>query len=64
MVDYIRAVTPDSLKYVIKDMFETITLYKNRMVEVKSTKLENGSYQVVLEFEVSKYRNDEKGKKY
>ena len=64
MVDYIRAVTPDSLSYVIKDMFETITLYKNRIVEVKSTKLENGSYEVALEFEVSKYRNDEKGKKY
>ncbi len=35
MVDYIREVTPDSLQYVIKDMFETITLYKNRIVDAK-----------------------------
>ncbi|MCI2229656.1 ABC transporter permease [Polaribacter sp. MSW13] len=64
MVDYIRKVTPDSLQYVIKDMFETITLYKNRIVEATTTKLENGKYQVDIEFEVSKYRNDEKGKKF
>ncbi|MFK8061109.1 MAG: M1 family aminopeptidase, partial [Polaribacter sp.] len=64
MVDYIREVTPDSLQYVLKDMFETITLYKNRIVDVKSTQLENGKYQVDIEFEVSKYRNDEKGKKF
>ena len=64
MVDYIREVTPDSLQYVIKDMFETITLYKNRVVEVKSTELDNGKYQVDIEFNVIKYRNDEKGKRY
>jgi ABC-2 type transport system permease protein len=64
MVDYIRKVTPDSLQYVIKDMFETITLYKNRVTKVNSKKLENGKYQVDIEFEVSKYRNNEKGKRY
>jgi ABC-2 type transport system permease protein len=64
MVNYIREVTPDSLQYVIKDMFETITLYKNRIIEAKSTELENGKYEVEIEFEVSKYRNDEKGKRY
>ena len=64
MVDYIREATPDSLKYVIKDMFETITLYRNRIRDAKTTELENGKYQVDIEFEVSKYRNDEKGKKF
>ena len=64
MVNYIKEATPDSLQYVIKDMFETITLYKNRIVEAKSSELENGKYQVDIEFEVSKYRNDEKGKKF
>lgn len=63
-VNSIRKATPDSLQYVIKDMFETITLYKNRVVDVKSTELENGKYQVDIEFEVAKYRNDEKGKRY
>ena len=64
MVNYIKKVTPDSLQYVIKDMFETITLYKNRIVEAKSIELADGKYQVDIEFEVSKYRNDEKGKKF
>lgn len=64
IVDYIKDVTPDSLQYVIHDMFETITLYKNRITDVKSTQLENGKYQVDIEFEVAKYRNDEKGKKF
>ncbi|GAA4975498.1 M1 family aminopeptidase [Algibacter aquimarinus] len=63
MVNHIREVTPDSLQYTIKDMFETITVYENRIKDVTSTELENGKYQLDIEFEVSKYRNDEKGKK-
>jgi ABC-2 type transport system permease protein len=63
LVDYIREVTPDSLQYVIKDMFETITLYKNKVVDYKTTKLDNGKYQIDIEFNVSKYRSDAKGKK-
>ena len=64
MVDKIREVTPDSLQYVIKDMFETVTLYRNRIVDVSSKELENGKYQVNIEFNVSKYRNNDKGKRY
>ncbi len=64
MVNAIRKVTPDSLQYVIKDMFETITLYRNRITDVTSKKLENGKYQVDIEFNVSKYRNNDKGKRY
>ena len=45
-------------------MFETITLYKNRITDSKVTELKNGTYQVDIEFEVAKYRNDEKGKRY
>lgn len=62
MVNHIKAVTPDSLQYVIKDMFETITVYDNRVKSATSTELDNGKYKVDIEFEVSKYRNDEKGK--
>ena len=45
-------------------MFETITLYKNRIVDVKSTELDNGKYQVDIEFNVSKYRVTDKGKRF
>ncbi|CAM1372254.1 ABC transporter permease/M1 family aminopeptidase [Tenacibaculum xiamenense] len=64
MVDYIRKVVPDSLEYTIKDMFETITLYRNRIIDVSSKELGGGKYQVDIEFNVSKYRNDDKGKRY
>ena len=46
MVNFIKRATPDSLQYVIHDMFETITLYSNRIVDVTSKALENGKYQV------------------
>lgn len=64
MVNAIRDVTPDSLQYVIKDMFETVTLYRNRIVDASYKSLENGKYQVDIEFNVSKYRNDERGRRF
>jgi ABC-2 type transport system permease protein len=62
-VNELKAATPDSLQYVIHDMFETITLYDNRISEVKSKKLKNGTYQVDIAFEVSKYKANEDGKR-
>lgn len=63
LLGYFKEVTPDSLQYIIKDLFETITLYDNKIVNVQSTKLDNGKYQVDIEFNVSKYRVDKKGNK-
>lgn len=62
MVDYIREVTPDSLRYTIEDMFEKITLYNNEAINFTTTALDNGQFRVAVEFNVSKYRNDEKGR--
>jgi len=62
LLDYLKEETPDSLQYVLKDMFETITLYDNNAVSATSKKLKDGKFQVDFEFTVSKYRNDEKGK--
>ena len=36
LLSYLKEDTPDSLKYVLNDMFETITLYQNRVVENNS----------------------------
>jgi len=63
MVDYLRQATPDSLRYLIKDLFETVTFYKTIIAEAKTTPLDNGKYQVEIEFTTSKYRVDEKGAK-
>jgi ABC-2 type transport system permease protein len=54
--------TPDSLKYIIKDMFYDITLFDNKTKEVSSKKLDNGKYEVTLQLESIKYKADELGK--
>jgi len=63
MVDYLKKAAPDSLKYLITDLFETVTFYDNKMIAAQTTRLENGKYHVEVEFIVSKYRVDEKGMK-
>lgn len=63
LVELIKQATPDSLKYVINDMFETITLYDNRVKKATSKKLANGKYQVDIEFDVAKYKADDQGKR-
>lgn len=60
MVEHIKAATPDSLQYLIRDLFETITMYDNQMSDAKITPLANGQYQVDMEFLVKKYRRGKK----
>lgn len=62
-LDTIRTVVPDSLEYLIEDMFETITINDNRLEEVVVKLKENGKYEIAVDFTVSKYRSDENGKK-
>ena len=62
-VEHIKKGTPDSLQYLISDMFENITLYDNKISNVKVTPLKDGQYQVDIEFLVSKYRSTNKGEK-
>ncbi len=59
----LKAVTPDSLQYLVKDMFETITLYDNRTSTATYKKLPNGTFEVTVNAQVAKYRADKKGKK-
>jgi ABC-2 type transport system permease protein len=63
LVNELRAATPDSLKYIINDMFETITLYDNKVTKATSKKLPNGKYEVTIEFDVSKYKANKDGKR-
>ena len=63
MLSFIREFTPDSLMYLIKDMFETVTFYDNRILNVAASKLYDGKYKTGIEFEISKYRISESGVK-
>jgi hypothetical protein len=58
---YLRAVTPDSLQYVIHDLFETITLYDNKATAATASRRPGGGYAVHLTFEAHKLRADSLG---
>jgi len=60
-VNAFREVTPDSLQYLIDDMFENITVFSNRVTEVNYVK--NGDeYEVTLSTFSEKFRADSLGK--
>lgn len=61
-VNYLRAATPDSLKYIINDMFETITLYENKTTKCSYTKTKGGKYLVKFTVESKKMKADSIGK--
>lgn len=60
-VNHLKEHTPAQYQYLINDMFETITLYDNKVDEVKVTPLKDGTYQVDISFIVSKYKTGPKG---
>ena len=60
LLGYFKAVTPDSLQYIIKDMFETITLYENRAKSATYQKI-GDQYQVEIDISAIKYRADSLG---
>jgi hypothetical protein len=57
----IRTVVPDSLQYMVSDMFEKITLYENRTEDASVKKLPNGKYQVKLTINAKKVHADSLG---
>ncbi|HEX7019789.1 MAG TPA: M1 family aminopeptidase [Gemmatimonadaceae bacterium] len=65
LVDSLRAATPDSLKYLIHDLFEQITLYELKTDSVIAADAPAGSpgkYQVDLFVSARKLRADSLGK--
>jgi ABC-type transport system involved in multi-copper enzyme maturation permease subunit len=64
LVDSLRAATPDSLKYLITDLFETITLYelKTDSVTVRNAADAPGKFAVDVYVTAKKVRADSLGK--
>jgi ABC-2 type transport system permease protein len=54
--------TPDSMQYVIKDLFEDITVYENYVKELKSVKQADGRYKVTITVGSAKFKADSLGK--
>jgi aminopeptidase N len=60
-VNAFREITPDSLQYLIDDMFENITVFSNRVTEVNYVK-SGEEYEVTLKTFSEKFRADSLGK--
>ncbi|HYO14267.1 MAG TPA: M1 family aminopeptidase [Thermoanaerobaculia bacterium] len=58
----LRAVTPDSLRYLLTDLFETITLWDVRTRSAVAEPAGTGAYQVTLDVVAKKLRADSVGK--
>ncbi len=61
LIGYFRAETPDSLKYLIDDWFEHITLYENKATEASYVKKNDKQYEVTLKFTSEIFRADSAG---
>ncbi|MFT5262757.1 MAG: ABC-2 type transport system permease protein [Polaribacter sp.] len=62
VMNYISEVTPDSLQYLLTDMFKEITLYSNKTNTATFKKLSDNKYEVKIEVSIEKYRADSLGK--
>ncbi len=61
LLKYIKEQTPDSLKNIIVDMFETITLFENKAEKVEYRQLKDKTYEVKITTKSEKFRADNAG---
>ena len=60
LLNYFRDETPDSMQYLITDLFETITLHDNQMISALLSEADD-SYLLQLEMSSKKFRSDSIG---
>ncbi len=60
-LQYVNHAVPDSMKYILSDMFKTITIYNSSVKEATWTKEGNGNYDVRIEVSVHKLKSDSTG---
>ena len=61
LVDALEAETPESLRYLIKDLFEDITLFSNRTLSATAKTRPDGKYDVTIDVQAKKSKADGKG---
>jgi len=62
-VKHLEKNTPDSLKYLVEDMFKSITLYDNYIEKADFSVNSDSTFTVNIEAVVSKYKSNKKGKR-
>jgi ABC-type transport system involved in multi-copper enzyme maturation permease subunit len=61
LLSFLREETPPEYQYLYEDLFETITLYDNRVVSASMKQNASGAWDVTLKVLAKKYRSDDKG---
>ncbi len=56
LVDALRRATPEPMRYLIDDLFESIVLYENRALKASARKRADGNYDLTLTAHASKVR--------
>jgi hypothetical protein len=61
LTDALRVETPKDLQYLIRDLFEKVTIFNNRTYHAVATRLPNGKYDIEIQYAVSKSQLDSNG---
>jgi ABC-2 type transport system permease protein len=61
LVEALGSQTPPDKQYLLKDLFEDITVFSNRTVDATALKRPDGKYDVTIQFESRKFKDDPKG---
>ncbi len=61
-MNYLEEIVPDSLQYLVNDMFKDIILYSNKTNNGTYKALDNGQYEVTIDVSVEKFKADTLGR--
>jgi ABC-2 type transport system permease protein len=61
LLDALRAESPPEFQYLIKELFEDITLFSNRTLSATAVRREDGKYDVTIHVEARKFTADGEG---
>jgi len=61
LMDAFREQIPPEYQYLVKDLFEDITLFSNRTLDATARKRPDGKFDVTINVESHKYKADPKG---
>lgn len=61
LINYLNLATPDSVKYLIDDLFKNITIFSNRIDSASFSINADGGYDVLVSAKIQKFRADSLG---
>lgn len=61
LLDYIEEITPDSLKYVVEELFEAVVIHDHKLTDAAYRKVNADHYEIDLSMETIKYKMNEEG---